>query len=134
MFHISLNTKPKWVKQDQVRKNIGKQVIPLATHAFKQFQKYNTTQIIKYRFIWGIINKQSVPRIGVGKFWEENIKVIMENWLLKITREKMINFLAQFLFKNSRWIQGILFFFNFIDIFVDVVMSCNRPNINFKLK
>jgi hypothetical protein len=63
--------------------------------------KYNITRIIKYRFIWGIINKQSVPSMGVGKFREENIKVFVENWLLKMIEEKMIIFLAQLLSKIS---------------------------------
>jgi hypothetical protein len=35
-------------------------------------------KIIKYRFIWGIINKQNVPNMGVGKFQEKKIKVFME--------------------------------------------------------
>jgi hypothetical protein len=68
MFHVSLYIKPRQVKWDQVRKNGGEQIIPIITCTFKQFQKYTTTQIIKYRFIWGIINKQSVTNMGVGKF------------------------------------------------------------------
>jgi hypothetical protein len=72
--------------------------------------------------------------MGVGKIRKENINVLMENQLLKTTEEKMIIFLTQLLSKNFRQIQGnICFFFNFIQIFVDVVMLCSRPNINFKL-
>jgi hypothetical protein len=135
MFHVSLYIKPRQVKWDQVRKNGGKQIIPITTCTFKQFQKYTTTRIIKYRFIWGIINKQSVPNMGVGKFWKENIKVLVENWFLKMMGEKTIIFLAQLLSKNSWWIQrNIYFLFNFVQIFVDVITSCNKPNINFELR
>ncbi len=68
MFHVSLNIKPKQMKQYQVRKNDGKHVIPIVTHTLKRFQKYSTTRIIKYRFIWGIINKKIIPNMGVRKF------------------------------------------------------------------
>ncbi len=97
MFHVSLNTKPIRMKQNQARKNSGEQIIPITTRTFKQLQKYNITRIITYTFIWGIINKQSVPNMGVGKFREENNKVLMENRLLRMIAEKMIIFLA----KNS---------------------------------
>jgi hypothetical protein len=99
MFHVSLYIKPRWVKWDQVKKNGGEQIIPIITCTFKQFQKYTTTGIIKYRFIWGIINKQSVPNMGVGKFWKEN-KVLFLGWW----GGEMIIFLAQLLSKNSWWI------------------------------
>jgi hypothetical protein len=85
------------MKRDQVRKNGEEQIIPITTRTFKQFLKCNITQIIKYTFIWGIINKQSVPNMGVGKFRKENNKVLVENQLLRMTSEKMIIFLA----KNS---------------------------------
>jgi len=135
MFHVSLCIKPRRVKWDQVRKNGGEQIIPITTCTFKQFQKYTTTWIIKYRFIWGIINKHSVPNMGVGKFWKENIKVLVENWFLRMMGGKTIIFWAQFLSKNSWWIQrNIYFLFNFIQIFVDVITSCNGPNINFELR
>jgi hypothetical protein len=82
------------VKGDQGRKNIGEKIISIIMQSLKQFQKYNTTRIIKYRFIWHIIYKQTIPSMGVWKFQEENIKVLMEYKLFKINGEKLIIFLA----------------------------------------
>jgi hypothetical protein len=65
MLNISLNIKFGWVKRDKVRKNIGEQVISIIIRTLKQFQKYNTTWIIKYGFIWRIIYNQNVPNMGV---------------------------------------------------------------------
>jgi hypothetical protein len=79
---------------NQVRKNSGEQVISITTRTLKQFQKYNTTQIIRHKFIWRIIYKQNIPNMGVKKFPEENIKVIMEYGLFEINGEKMIIHLA----------------------------------------
>jgi hypothetical protein len=133
MSNVSLNIKSRWMKWDQVRKNNGKQVISIATQTLKWFQKYSTTQIIRYKFIWHIIYKQNVPNMGVGKFWKENIKVLLEYRLFDINGKKMIIFLAWLLSKNPWRIQrNMCFFFNFVRIFVDVVTSCCSPNINFK--
>ncbi len=73
---------------NQVKKSGGEQVISIATRTLKQFQKYNTTQIIRHRFIWRIIYKHNIPSMGVKKFQEENIEVIMEYGLSKISGEK----------------------------------------------
>jgi hypothetical protein len=133
MSNVSLNIKFGQMKGNQVRKNNGEQVISIAMQTFKWFQKYSTTQIIKYKFICHIIYKQNVPIMGVGKFWEENIKVLLEYQLFEINGKKMIIFLAWLLSKNPWKIQrNMCFLFNFILIF-DVVRSCCKPNINFKL-
>ncbi len=135
MFNVCLNIKFWQMKGDQVRKNNGEQVISITTQTFKQFQKYSTTQIIKYKFIWCIIYKQSVPNMGVGKYQEENIKkVLLEYKFFEIISKKMIIFLTWLLSKNTWKIQrNMCFLFNLIQIFVDVIKSCCRPNINFEL-
>jgi hypothetical protein len=48
MSNVSLNSKSGW---DHVKKNSGEQVISIAMWTFKQFQKYNTTQIIEYIYL-----------------------------------------------------------------------------------
>ncbi len=88
MPNVSMKIKSRRMEENQVRKNSGEQVISIATRTLKQFQKYNTTQIIKHRFIWRIIYKHNIPNMGVKKFQEENIKVIMEYGLFEISGEK----------------------------------------------
>jgi hypothetical protein len=65
MFHINLNTKPKQVKRDQVRKNNGEEVIPITTHTFKRFQNIALHKSLNIDLY---IDKQIVPNMGVGKF------------------------------------------------------------------
>ncbi len=95
MSIVSLNTKFRWVKRDQVRKNSGEQVISIPMWTFKQFQKYKTTQIIEYRFIRHVIYKQCVPSMAARKFG-------MENWLFRMSNKKMIIFLARLLSRSLK--------------------------------
>jgi len=135
IFNVSLNIKFGQMKGDRVRKNNGKQVFSITTQTFKRFQKYSTTQIIKYKFIWCIIYKQSVPNMGVGKYQDENIKVLLEYMFFEIINKKMIIFLTWLLSKNTWRIQrNMCILFNFVQIFVNVVKLCCRPNINFELR
>jgi hypothetical protein len=59
MPNVSLNVTEQ-MKGDQVRKDNGKQIIFIVTQTFKRFQKYNTMQIIKYRFISNVSSTSKV--------------------------------------------------------------------------
>jgi len=51
--------------------------------------------------LYGVSSISKVFPTCVGKFQKENIKVLMENQLFKMIREKMIIFLTRFLSNNS---------------------------------
>jgi hypothetical protein len=51
--------------------------------AVKGFQKNGTIWVIQHAFVWHIVYKQRVTSVSAGISRKENIKVFVENWLVK---------------------------------------------------
>jgi hypothetical protein len=72
--------------------------------------------------------------MNVRECRKENVKVLMENWLIKFIWLEMWILHAKFLIKHSRNMYRYFCFApNLIQIIIDIVMLNYGPNINMEL-
>ncbi len=134
MFSVSLNIKFGWMKEDQVKKNNGEQVSP-SLHKPSNNSKNIALQKSLNINLYGVSStSKAFPTWVLGNIKKKTSRFCWNTCFLRLSTKKMIIFLTWLLSKNTWRIQrNMCILFNFVQIFVNVVKLCCKPNINFEL-
>ncbi len=118
----------------QVRENRPQQILIFPTNVVKLLQKIGTIQVVKHVFVWRIVYEQIFANMSVRKFRNENVKVLMENWLVMFIQQEMWISHANVLFKHFGSMYRYLCFVPYlIQIIIDIVTLGCQPYIKLKL-
>jgi hypothetical protein len=71
------------MKVFQIRENIPQQILVLPITTIEGLPKNGSIWAIEHVFIWHIVYEQRVANVYIRINRKKNIKVIVENWLLK---------------------------------------------------
>jgi hypothetical protein len=118
----------------QVKENEPQQISILPINVIKRFQKSGTIEAIKHDFIWHIIYEQHVASVNIRKCRKKNVKVFMENRLVRFTWQEMWILHAKCLIKHSRRMyKSLCFVPDLIQIIINITMLGCGPKINVEL-
>jgi hypothetical protein len=67
----------------QVRENKPQQILIFPTSVVKGLQKNGIIRVVKHAFVWHIIYEQHVTKVNMRKHRKENVKVFVEDWLVR---------------------------------------------------
>jgi hypothetical protein len=71
------------MKVFQIRENKPHRILVPPAMTIKTFQKKGIIQAIDHAFVWHIIYEQRVPNMSIKINKKENVKVLVENWLIR---------------------------------------------------
>jgi hypothetical protein len=74
------------MKVFQIKDNKPPQILDSPTRTIKGLQNNGTIRAIEHVFVWGITYEQRVAIVKIRINILENIKVFMENWLVRFIR------------------------------------------------
>jgi hypothetical protein len=123
------------VKIFQVKENRPQQILIIPMNTIKRLHINGTIQAIKHVFTWHILYDQHVASVSVRKHRKENVKVFMENCLVKFIWQEMRILHAKPLIKHIESIyKDFCFVLNLIQIIINIVTPGYKPNINMELR
>jgi hypothetical protein len=118
----------------QIKENRFQQILILPTKAIKGLQKKGIIWVVKHVFVWCIIYEQHVANMNVKINRKEKVKVLVENWFIKLIRQEMQILHAKFLVKHSRnMYRDLCSVPNLIQLIIDIMMLGCRPNTHLEL-
>jgi hypothetical protein len=89
------------MKVFQIRKNKPQQILVLPITTISGLQKNGIIRAIEHVFVWCIIYDQCVASVNIRINIKENVKVIVENWLVKFIQQEIQILHAKLLIKHS---------------------------------
>ncbi len=134
VFNKHGNTISRWMKVFQVKENSPQQILILPMMVVKGLQKNGTIQAIAHAFVWCIIYRQGVTNVSIRISRKENIKVLVENWLVKFIKQEMQISHAKLLIKLFKCMYRDFCFVPYlIQIIINIVMLSWKLNIHLEL-
>ncbi len=89
MFNKGGNIIFEQMKIFKIRENKPQQILILPMKAIKGLQNNGTIWTVKHVFVWCIIYEQHVASVNVRISRKKNVKVIVENWLVRFIRKEL---------------------------------------------